>query len=158
MKSHRSGLLSFALGGIVCKLSKQKLNTKSSTKAELVGANDHLPSNIRVQMFLAEQGYVLDKKFLEQDNKSAIRLEKKGRVSAGQKSRYINVGYFWSKNRVDYLGACRFLYQASARTSFPPFCDVILGYCNVNALAHNLSLVLEEPVEQNKEEEGNVRV
>ena len=53
-------------------------------------------------MFLAEQGHVLDSNILEQDNKSAMRgLEKNGRMSAGQKSRHINIRYFWIKDRTE---------------------------------------------------------
>jgi hypothetical protein len=41
MKSHTGGLMSMGTGGLICKSSKQKLNTKSSTEAELVGASDY---------------------------------------------------------------------------------------------------------------------
>jgi hypothetical protein len=40
MRSHTGGVISFGNGGLICKSSKQKLNTKSSTEAELVGASD----------------------------------------------------------------------------------------------------------------------
>ena len=33
-KSHTGGVMSLGIGGIVCKSTKQKLNTKSSTEAE----------------------------------------------------------------------------------------------------------------------------
>ena len=37
---------------------------------------------------------------LYQDNMSAMRMEKNGRKSAGQKSRNINIRYFFIKDRV----------------------------------------------------------
>jgi hypothetical protein len=40
----------------MCKSTKQKLNTKSSTEAEVVGSSDYLPNTIRARMFLAKQG------------------------------------------------------------------------------------------------------
>jgi hypothetical protein len=43
MKSHTGGVVSFGRGAAMSKSSKQKLNTKSSTEAELVGASDYLP-------------------------------------------------------------------------------------------------------------------
>jgi hypothetical protein len=43
MKSHIGGAVSFGRGAAMSKSSKHKLNTKSSTKAELVGASDYLP-------------------------------------------------------------------------------------------------------------------
>ena len=69
-------------GGICCKLSKQKLNTKSSTEAELVGASDYLPNTIWMKVFLEAQGHKVKESILEQDNESAIKLEKNGRTSA----------------------------------------------------------------------------
>ena len=75
------------------------MNTKSSTEAEVVGASDYLPNSIWVLMFLKAQGYPIEESILEQDNESAIKLEKNGRMSAGQKSRHINISFFWSKDR-----------------------------------------------------------
>ena len=60
--------------------------SKSSTEAEFVGASDYLPNTIWVKMFMKAQGYKFSKKILEQDNESAIKLEKNGRTSAGTKS------------------------------------------------------------------------
>jgi hypothetical protein len=57
MKSHTGGVMSFGRGGIVCKSWKQKLNTKSSTEAEWVGASDYLPHTVWVRFFLEAQGY-----------------------------------------------------------------------------------------------------
>ena len=91
--------MSFGTDGLICKSIKQKLNTKSSTKAELVGASDYLPKIIWVKMFLALQGYQLGENYLEHDNESAIKLEKNGRMSAGPRSRHINIRYFWIKDR-----------------------------------------------------------
>ena len=42
MKSHTGGVVSFGTGAVMSKSSKQKLNTKSSTEAELVGASKFL--------------------------------------------------------------------------------------------------------------------
>jgi len=41
---------------------------------------------------------------LAQDNQSAIRLEQNGRASAGQKSRHIDIRYFFIKDRVKTEG------------------------------------------------------
>jgi hypothetical protein len=49
-----------------------KLNTKSSTAAELVGASDYLPNTIWVKTFMEAQGYMLKENMFEQDNESAI--------------------------------------------------------------------------------------
>jgi hypothetical protein len=82
------------------KSSKKKLNTKSSTEAELVGASDYLPNTIWAKHFMEAQGYDIAENTFYQDNQSAIRLEKNGRASAGQKSRHINIRYFFIKDRI----------------------------------------------------------
>jgi hypothetical protein len=91
MKSHTGGVVSFGIGAVMSKSSKQKLNTESSTEAELVGANDYLPYPIWAKKFLAAQGYALKENIFYQDNQSTIRFEKNGRKSCGPNSRHINV-------------------------------------------------------------------
>jgi hypothetical protein len=88
----------------MCKSTKQKLNTKRSTEAEAVGSSDYLPNTIWARMFLAEQGYELTENIFYQDNQSAIRLEKNGRASCGQKSRHIDIHYFFMQDRFDSEG------------------------------------------------------
>ena len=100
MKSHTGGAMSLGRGVFTCKSSKQKLNTKSSTEAELVGASDYLPNTVWTKNFLKSQGFTLESNTFAQDNQSAIKLEKNGRASAGQKSRHIDIRYFWVKDRV----------------------------------------------------------
>jgi hypothetical protein len=60
MKSHTGGAMLFGRGAVLCKLSKQKLNTTSSTKAELVGASDYLPNTIWVKSF----SFLMDTKWM----------------------------------------------------------------------------------------------
>jgi hypothetical protein len=62
----------------MCKSTKQKLNTKSSTEAEVVGMSDYIPNTIWLRMFLKAQGYSVTSNILYQDNQSAKRLEKNG--------------------------------------------------------------------------------
>jgi hypothetical protein len=97
MKSHTGGIISFGTGGIACKSSRQKLNTKSSTEAELVGASDYLPNVLWIKWFLRAQGYAVNDVYLEQDNESAIKLETNGRVSSSAKTRHVAIRYFLSR-------------------------------------------------------------
>jgi hypothetical protein len=87
-------------GGIVCKSTKQKLNTKSSTEAELVGTTEYIPNTIWSKHFLEAQGHKITTNILEQDNVSAIRLENNGRASSGKLSRHIDIWYFFLKDRI----------------------------------------------------------
>ena len=61
---------------------KQKLNTKGSTEAELVGVDDALPQVLWTLYFVKGQGYKVEKNELHQDNLSSMKLEKmeKGQV------------------------------------------------------------------------------
>ena len=104
MKSHTGGTVSFGRGSIMSKSSKQKLNTKSSTEAELVGASDYLSYAIWAKKFLECQGYILSGNAFHQDNKSTIQFEKNGRKSCGPNSRHIDIRYFWIKDRLDLDG------------------------------------------------------
>ena len=57
MRSHTGGAMSFGTGMVTVKSAKQKLNTKSSTEAEIVGASDYIPWTIWCSRFLKHQGY-----------------------------------------------------------------------------------------------------
>jgi hypothetical protein len=51
MKSHTGGTLSLGKGSVYLTSTKQKLNTKSSTEAELVGVDDVMPLILWTQYF-----------------------------------------------------------------------------------------------------------
>ena len=97
MKSHTGGVISFGRGALFSKSTKQKLNTKSSTEAELVGASDYLPSTIWAMLFLKAQGYNMEESKFFQDNQSTMKLEMNGKRSSGQKTRHIDIRYFFIK-------------------------------------------------------------
>ena len=87
--------MSSARGAIISSSSKQKLNTRSSTEAELVAADDFIGKLLWMQRFLKAQGYSLRKNILLQDNKSAILLETKGRSSLEKRSRALQLRHFF---------------------------------------------------------------
>ena len=101
MRSHTGGVIGFGGKGILmAKTTKQKLNTESSTEAEVVGASDFLPWTIWIKRFLEHQGYETTSNVFHQDNMSAMKLERNGIMSCGQKSRHINIRYFFIKDVV----------------------------------------------------------
>ena len=104
MRSHTGGLMSLGTGVFNSKSIKQKLNTKSSTEAEVVGASDYLPFTIWTKRFLKAQGYNLDTNIYYQDNESAIKMETNGRKSCGEKSRHIDIRYFFIKDVIKREG------------------------------------------------------
>ena len=72
---------------------KQKLNTKSSTEAELIGEDDVMQQMLWTRYFLEAQGYGINKNILYQDNMSAMLLEKNGEKSSTKNKKHINVHY-----------------------------------------------------------------
>jgi hypothetical protein len=100
MKSHTGGVMIMGKGAIVSGSNKQKLNTKSSTEAELVGVDDFMSRILSVRYFVEAQGYPLGPTTVYQDNKSSILLEKHGQASSSKRTRHINVRYFFVTDRV----------------------------------------------------------
>ena len=93
--------MSMGVGTFHARLSKQKLNMKSSTETELVGVSEYLPFNIWAVNFLRAQGYEIIKNVLYQDNQGAMLMEKNGRNSCTGNSRHINIRYFFVKDKID---------------------------------------------------------
>ena len=57
-------------------IEQQKLNTRISTKSEIVGVDQLMPSVLWMRSFLEYQGYGVTKNIIYQDNKSAVILKK----------------------------------------------------------------------------------
>ena len=101
MRSHTGGTFSLGRGCITSKSSKQKINSKSSTEAELIAVDDLMSAVIWTNEFMKEQGYDVKDCLVYQDNKSAILLEKNGKASSGKRTKHLNVRYFFIKDRSD---------------------------------------------------------
>ena len=80
--------------------TKQKINTKSSTEAELVGVHDSMPMVLWTRHFMEAQGYSVTDNVVYQDNQSAILLERNGRASSGRRTRHIDIRYFFASDRI----------------------------------------------------------
>ena len=94
-------MMTMGNGAIQSMSRKQKLNTRSSTEAELIGVDDAMTMVLWTKFFLEAQGYDVEENVVYQDNKSAILLEKNGRKSAGKRSRALNVRYFFVTDQVE---------------------------------------------------------
>ena len=101
MKSHSGMTMTLGRGAISSMSKKQKLNTRSSTEAELVAVDDGLGPVLWCSNFLAAQDYKIKSHVILQDNESAIKLEVNGLKSVGQRSRHINIRYFFITDQVE---------------------------------------------------------
>ena len=96
MKSHTGAYMPLGIGDAYASSSKQKLNTHSSTEAELVAADESMPHIVWIWYFLEEQVYRINNNILYQDNQSAMLLEKNVRASSSKQTRHINIRFFSS--------------------------------------------------------------
>ena len=100
-KSHTG--CAIVLGGagpVFVKSTKQRIVTKSSMEAELVALSDCASQAVWARNFVVAQGYDVGPVVLHQDNMSCMALVKKG-SPASDRSRHIDIRYFWVKQLVD---------------------------------------------------------
>jgi hypothetical protein len=100
MRSHTGGVLTLGKGAVYATSTRQKIGTKSSTEAELVGVSDVISQVIWTRYFLEAQGYSVSDSVVYQDNQSAMLMEKNGRFSSGKRTRHINIRYFFVTDRI----------------------------------------------------------
>jgi hypothetical protein len=100
MRSHTGGTLSLGRGAIYSTSRRQRINTRSSTEAELVGVDDVVPQIMWTNYFLQHQGYGSTDTIVYQDNKSTILLASNGRASSSKRTRHMNIRYYFIADRV----------------------------------------------------------
>ena len=101
-RSHTGGTMTMGRGSIFSTSCKQKINTCSSTEAELIGVNDVAGQIIWTRNFINKQGYNINTSTLFQDNKSAMLLEQNGILSSSKRTKHINVRYYFIKDCIDW--------------------------------------------------------
>ena len=100
LKSHTGFTVGIGKGPISSKSSTQKINTKSSTEAELVGISDSIGHVIWLRNFLICQGYKdVGPAVLGQDNMSTIQLVKNGQANSDA-TRHIAIRFFFVHDRM----------------------------------------------------------
>ena len=98
-KSHTGLVIMIGTACVEFKSSKQKIVTKDSTEAELVGASDRVANIMYCQEFMVEQGYVMPCPKLMQDNQSAIHWMTYG--SGFSRNKHLRVRKFGIKELLD---------------------------------------------------------
>ncbi len=100
-RSHTGATMTMGEGVPVHRSNKQGMNTRSSTEAEVVAADEAVGPMLWTALFLEAQGYSIRENILYQDNQSAMLLEKNGRRSAGKRSRHLNIRFFFVTDQVE---------------------------------------------------------
>ncbi len=95
MKSHTGATMSLGKGAIQSISTKQKINSRSSTEAELIAVDDALSKVMWTKLFLESQGYHLQGSIIYQDNQSTMKLEANGKASSSKRTRHFNIKYFY---------------------------------------------------------------
>jgi hypothetical protein len=153
MRSHTGGVLTLAA---YATSTKQKLTTKSSTEAELVGVNDVLSQVLWTRHFLDAQGYGVTDSTVYQDNQSAMLLENNGCASSSKHTRHINIRFFFVheevKNQEITIKCCPtkemladFVTKPLQGTPFQTVRDIIMNVDAVINLMQDHKSVLNEP-------------
>ncbi|KAG7345606.1 reverse transcriptase RNA-dependent DNA polymerase [Nitzschia inconspicua] len=119
MTSHTGATMTLGKGSVYSMSTRQKLNMRSSTEAELVGVNDAMSLILWTRHFLEAQGYTVQKNIVYQDNESAILLEKNGRQSSTKRTRHLNVRFFFVTDNVN---------QGRLSIEYCPTGDMIADY------------------------------
>jgi hypothetical protein len=99
--SHGGLLSSFGIGVLFSKSFKHKLNSGSSSQAELVTLWEAIVHVAWARMFLFCLGYTQSASVIYQDNKSTIMLAENGPSSSG-KSKHFRRRYFGVKEMIDH--------------------------------------------------------
>jgi hypothetical protein len=120
MRSHTGAVLTLGQGALMSMSLKQKINTKSSTEAELVGVDDAMNFVEWIQLFVEEQTKSLNDDsilnkigndvVIQQDNTSTIQLVNNGKQSSTKRTRHINIRYFYVTSKIK-SGRIRVIYH-----------------------------------------------
>ena len=80
-KSHSGFVLKYGGSVVLVRSTKQKINSTSSTEAELIALSDNLIYVLRAREFIMEQGYSVGPARVYQDNQSVIAMLKRPDVA-----------------------------------------------------------------------------
>ena len=100
MRSHSGIIMMLGKGALYSSSCKQKLKTKSSTEAELVGIDDAMGQVLWTEHFLAVQGEYVPTTTIYQDNKSTILLAENVRTSSSRRTRHLNIRYYFITDQI----------------------------------------------------------
>jgi hypothetical protein len=100
-KSHTGANMTLGNGSIYSTSPKQKVNTRSSTEAELVSLDDVISKILWVKRFMEAQGWKINQNVVLRDNVSSMKLEENGKSSSGKRTRHFDIKYFYISDLIE---------------------------------------------------------
>ena len=99
--SHTGAVMTLGKGCIQTISTKQKVNSRSSTEAELISMDDILSKVIWTKLFMQEQGCKIVENTVYRDNTSAMKMEINGKTSSGKRTRHLEIKYFYITDLIE---------------------------------------------------------
>jgi Reverse transcriptase (RNA-dependent DNA polymerase) len=125
MRSTTGMCVTLGIGYFIMCCKMQKLNSKSSTEAEVIAVSDGMNLALWLAGFLGYQGYKRQSVRLEQDNQSCIALLNKGRSTA-ETTRFIEIRMFWISDYI-HNGAVEVVYVPTENMTADYFTKPLQG-------------------------------
>jgi hypothetical protein len=100
-KSHTGATMTLGKVAIISSSTKQKVNSKSSTEAELIAMDDVIAKVLWTKLFLEGQGYKINQNIVLRDNKSTMKLEQNGKASSGKQTQHFNIKFFYITDLIE---------------------------------------------------------
>eukprot|EP00957_Ditylum_brightwellii_P089494 6814795-Ditylum_brightwellii.AAC.1 len=94
MRSHTDAMFTMGKGAVYSTSTKQQVNSRSSTEAELIDVDDIDSKIIWTKKIVKSQGFKVKLNVMYQDNESTLKLAKNGKESSGKRTCHFDIKYF----------------------------------------------------------------
>ena len=102
MKGHSGEFVTKGKGAVFSSSTKQKYNSLSSTKIEIITVGEKLLKSIWYRYYRIKQGSCSMEDVVLQDNQSAMLIQNHGRFSCRKGSKHIHIRYFFITDRIKH--------------------------------------------------------
>ena len=101
LKVHSGGMMLLGKVAVSSKSRSHRITSRRSTESEIIGVDDNMPGVISTFPFLKGQFFKVNKNIVYQGNQSAIFVERRGKYLFGNKTRHIDIRYFFITDRIE---------------------------------------------------------
>jgi hypothetical protein len=95
MRSQTGAIFTLGKGAIISDALKQKINSRSSTEAELISIDDEVSKILWSKRFKEWQEFLVLMTIMCQDNTSTMTLGNKGNASSGKRTTHFDIKMFY---------------------------------------------------------------